>query len=143
MEDKLDSKIFNPLTGSLYKNINPRVNKTELYSSSINNKFKPIPSDKSLEERLKIISSIGQECIKEEELVKLLKTNKFIYAYDGFEPSGRMHIAQGVMKAKYVNKLVDAGCIFIFWVADWFSPCPDHCRNSQFRNRSHRRSHRN
>lgn len=25
------------------------------------------------------------------------------------------------MKATNVNKLVDAGCIFIFWVADWFA----------------------
>lgn len=32
-----------------------------------------------------------------------------------------MHIAQGILKAMNVNKLVDAGCIFIFWVADWFA----------------------
>ena len=32
-----------------------------------------------------------------------------------------MHIAQGVLKAINVNKLVDAGCIFIFWIADWFA----------------------
>lgn len=32
-----------------------------------------------------------------------------------------MHIAQGIMRAINVNKLVDAGCIFIFWVADWFA----------------------
>lgn len=31
-----------------------------------------------------------------------------------------MHIAQGIMRAINVNKLVDSGCIFIFWVADWF-----------------------
>ena len=34
---------------------------------------------------------------------------------DGFEPSGRMHIAQGVMKALNVNKLTAAGCHFKFW----------------------------
>lgn len=32
-----------------------------------------------------------------------------------------MHIAQGLMKSDNVNKLVDAGCIFNFWVADWFA----------------------
>jgi tyrosyl-tRNA synthetase len=32
-----------------------------------------------------------------------------------------MHIAQGVLKAINVNKLVDCGCIFVFWVADWFA----------------------
>ena len=41
--------------------------------------------------------------------------------YDGFEPSGRMHIAQGVLKALNVNKLTRAGCVFKFWVADWFA----------------------
>jgi tyrosyl-tRNA synthetase len=41
--------------------------------------------------------------------------------YDGFEPSGRMHIAQGIMKAINVNKITRAGGIFVFWVADWFA----------------------
>jgi tyrosyl-tRNA synthetase len=53
-------------------------------------------------------------------LRELVLENKFIYCYDGFEPSGRMHIAQGLRKAYSVNKLAEAGCIFIFWVADWF-----------------------
>ena len=44
-----------------------------------------------------------------------------IVAYDGFEPSGRMHIAQGVMKALNVNKLTKSGVHFKFWVADWFA----------------------
>ncbi len=34
---------------------------------------------------------------------------------------GRMHIAQGVMKAINVNRLTKAGCHFKFWVADWFA----------------------
>lgn len=42
-------------------------------------------------------------------------------AYDGFEPSGRMHIAQGLMRAHTVNQLTRAGCKFKFWVADWFA----------------------
>jgi tyrosyl-tRNA synthetase len=41
--------------------------------------------------------------------------------YDGFEPSGRMHIAQGLLRAINVNRLVKAGCIFKFWIADWFA----------------------
>jgi tyrosyl-tRNA synthetase len=44
-----------------------------------------------------------------------------ITAYDGFEPSGRMHIAQGVMKALSVNRLTRSGVGFTFWVADWFA----------------------
>lgn len=41
--------------------------------------------------------------------------------YDGFEPSGRMHIAQGIMKSINVNKITASGGIFIFWIADWFA----------------------
>jgi tyrosyl-tRNA synthetase len=87
----------------------------------LNPEFCPVPSKLSLEERRRLIKEVGIEIDTEEELDKLLTENKFIYCYDGFEPSGRMHIAQGLMKATNVNKLVDAGCIFIFWVADWFA----------------------
>ena len=41
--------------------------------------------------------------------------------YDGFEPSGRMHIAQGLLRAINVNRLTKAGCVFVFWIADWFA----------------------
>jgi len=64
---------------------------------------------------------VAEECITPQELKELLKVQKFPICYDGFEPSGRMHIAQGIMRAINVNRLVDAGCIFIFWIADWFA----------------------
>jgi len=32
-----------------------------------------------------------------------------------------MHLAQGVMKAMNVNRLTSSGCVFVFWVADWFA----------------------
>lgn len=75
----------------------------------------------TFEEKLKLITEVGEEIIGEEELIELLKNNKPIIAYDGFEPSGRMHIAQGLMKAINVNKLTKAGVQFKFWVADWFA----------------------
>ena len=75
----------------------------------------------SLEERFALCASVGEECIKEEELRALLERKPNPVCYDGFEPSGRMHIAQGVMKALNVNKLTKAGCVFKFWVADWFA----------------------
>eukprot|EP00850_Spirogloea_muscicola_P009363 SM000052S17755 [mRNA] locus=s52:535905:538706:+ [translate_table: standard] len=75
----------------------------------------------SLEERFAQVRSVGEECIQEEELRQLLLRKPDPVCYDGFEPSGRMHIAQGVMKALNVNKLTGAGCIFKFWVADWFA----------------------
>ncbi|XP_043698608.1 tyrosine--tRNA ligase 1, cytoplasmic-like [Telopea speciosissima] len=75
----------------------------------------------TLEERFQIIRSIGEECIQEDELLNLLAKKPGIICYDGFEPSGRMHIAQGVMKAINVNKLTSAGCKVKIWVADWFA----------------------
>ena len=63
---------------------------------------KPHPSGLTLEERYQLCRSVAEECISEDELRRLL--NKPVpIAYDGFEPSGRMHIAQGVMKAINVN----------------------------------------
>ena len=47
---------------------------------------------------------MGEECIQEEELRMLLDKKPVPVCYDGFEPSGRMHIAQGVFKAINVNK---------------------------------------
>jgi len=68
-----------------------------------------------------LVRSIGEECIQEDELRVLLEKKPEVVAYDGFEPSGRMHIAQGVLKVLNVNKLTKAGCTFKFWVADWFA----------------------
>ena len=51
----------------------------------------------SLEKRFEIIRSIGEECIQENELMELLKKKPEPICYDGFEPSGRMHIAQVII----------------------------------------------
>ena len=69
------------------------------------------------------IRSVGEECITEGELKSLLlaKRETGFNLYDGFEPSGRMHIAQGVFKAMNVNKCTASGGTFVFWVADWFA----------------------
>jgi len=75
----------------------------------------------AIEEKLNLITSVGEEVIEPEELKTLLKTKKFPVCYDGFEPSGRMHIAQGILRSINVNKLTKAGCKFVFWIADWFA----------------------
>lgn len=72
-----------------------------------------------INKRLELIKQVGEEIITEEDLVKLLKDKKQPIAYDGFEPSGRVHIAQGIMRAININKMVKAGCKFKIWVADW------------------------
>jgi len=70
-------------------------------------------------ERLKLIKEVGEEIIAEQELKKLLNEKKHPIAYDGFEPSGNIHIAQGILRAINVNKMTNAGCKFIMLVADW------------------------
>jgi hypothetical protein len=78
-------------------------------------------SSLSLDERFELCRSVGEECIQEAELKRLLEVKPNPICYDGFEPSGRMHIAQGILKSILVNKLTKAGCIFKFYVADWFA----------------------
>jgi tyrosyl-tRNA synthetase len=69
--------------------------------------------------KAKLIASIGEEVISEEDLTELLKNKPHPVAYNGFEPSGRIHIAQSVLVAINMNKLIDAGCKVKMWVADW------------------------
>ena len=74
-----------------------------------------------VEERLKLIKEVGEEIIGEDELKEMLASGKKLVAYDGFEPSGKIHIAQGLLRAINVNKMTKAGVHFKFWVADWFA----------------------
>ena len=71
--------------------------------------------------KLALIREVGEEILTEEELKSLLEKKKNPVAYDGFEPSGNLHIAQGTMRALNVNKMTQAGVKFKFWVADWFA----------------------
>ena len=48
----------------------------------------------SLDERFMLCRSIAEECTTDEELRNKLLHVPHPVAYDGFEPSGRMHIAQ-------------------------------------------------
>ena len=72
-----------------------------------------------LEERLSLIKSVEEEIVTEEEVRELLIEKKNFLAYDGFEPSGRVHIAQGILRAINVNKMIKAGAKFNMLVADW------------------------
>lgn len=73
------------------------------------------------ESKLSVVKSFAEEIVTEEELKALFESNKRPVAYDGFEPSGQIHIAQGLMRALTVNKLTSIGVHFKFWVADWFA----------------------
>jgi tyrosyl-tRNA synthetase len=71
------------------------------------------------QDRLNLINQVGEEIISEDELKELLEKNEDLVAYDGFEPSGQIHIAQGLLRAINVNKMIQAGVRFKMWVADW------------------------
>jgi tyrosyl-tRNA synthetase len=71
------------------------------------------------ENRFRLISEVGEEILTEEELRSLLETNAHPIAYDGFEPSGTIHVAQGVLRANNIQKMVKAGVHFKMLVADW------------------------
>ncbi|MFX1258627.1 MAG: tyrosine--tRNA ligase [Promethearchaeota archaeon] len=77
----------------------------------------------TLEEKISLLEEVGEEIIELDELRKMMKwkieNNKGIIAYDGFEPSGNIHIAQGLLRSINVNKLTKSGIKFIFLLADW------------------------
>ena len=73
----------------------------------------------TVEERLNLIKEVGEEIVTEEELRRLLESGKKLVAYDGFEPSGQIHIAQGILRGINVNKMIRAGIKFKMWVAEW------------------------
>ena len=71
------------------------------------------------EEKLNLINQVGEEITTQSELRSLLEKEKDLVAYDGFEPSGQIHIAQGILRAINVNKMIKAGVKFKMLVADW------------------------
>jgi len=77
----------------------------------------------NLEEKISLLKEVGEEIIELDELRKIIQwkmeNNKEIYAYDGFEPSGDIHIAQGLLRAINVNKITKTGIRFKFLIADW------------------------
>ncbi|MGK0209525.1 MAG: tyrosyl-tRNA synthetase [Patescibacteria group bacterium] len=73
-----------------------------------------------IDEKVALCREVAEELINEEELRAIFAAKKKPVAYDGFEPSGNIHIAQGLLRTINVNKLTRAGIHFKFYVADWF-----------------------
>ena len=72
-----------------------------------------------VESRLALIREVGEEIITEPELRTLFETKSKPVAYNGFEPSGNIHIAQGLLSAANANKFTKAGVDFTMYAADW------------------------
>ncbi|MFX1560680.1 MAG: tyrosine--tRNA ligase [Promethearchaeota archaeon] len=74
-----------------------------------------------INERIKLITGVGEEVVTKPELRKLLEEKQNPIAYDGFEPSGLAHLAFGVFRPLLLKDLVKAGIRFKIWLADWFA----------------------
>lgn len=73
----------------------------------------------SIEEHLALIKSVGEEIVTDEELKKLIESGEQLVAYDGFEPSGKIHLPQALGRAININKMTKAGVKFKMLVADF------------------------
>ena len=74
-----------------------------------------------LETRIELIKRPPtEEIITERDLRELLETKQKPMAYDGFEPSGSLHLGSGILRAIKINDLLDAKVDFTLWIADWF-----------------------
>jgi len=71
------------------------------------------------ERRFDLIMRGTEEVITEDELKQLLETTAAPKAYWGFEPSGGMHIGTGLVCGGKIKDMVDAGCNFTIFLADW------------------------
>ncbi|HDH91570.1 MAG TPA: tyrosine--tRNA ligase [Candidatus Aenigmarchaeota archaeon] len=75
-----------------------------------------------IDKRLELIKQPPtEEIITEKELKELLETQEEIFAYDGFEPSGLLHLGSGLLRAIKIQDFLDAKVDFILYVADWFA----------------------
>ncbi len=72
-----------------------------------------------IKEKIRLIQEVGEEVVGLEEVIAKIKKGKKLVAYDGFEPSGKIHIAQGFVRALNIQKLLKAGIKFKVLIADW------------------------
>ncbi|MEM5814569.1 MAG: tyrosine--tRNA ligase, partial [Candidatus Aenigmatarchaeota archaeon] len=74
------------------------------------------------ERRMELITRAPtEEVITPEDLRKLLEAKSKVTAYDGFEPSGLMHIGTALLRALKIQDMLEANVNFTLLVADWFA----------------------
>ncbi len=73
-----------------------------------------------LEEKIDLIlKPPTEEVITREELKEVLETNEHPVAYNGWEPSGRVHLGTGLICAYKMKDLIKAGVKFKAYLATW------------------------
>ncbi|ELP86277.1 tyrosyl-tRNA synthetase, putative [Entamoeba invadens IP1] len=78
-------------------------------------------TDAEIDVRMKKMLSIAEECDTTKDLHEMLVQKKNFVAYNGFEPSGRIHIAQAILTVHNANTLYECGGKFKIYIADWFA----------------------
>ncbi len=74
-----------------------------------------------VETKLKLITGFAEEILAEDDLRHILETNEHPVAYDGFEPSGVAPIHFGLLRARNIKKMLQAGIKFKLYLADYFA----------------------
>lgn len=77
--------------------------------------------DNFINMRVNNLLNIAEECDTKDRLVELVKTCRPFVAYNGFEPSGRIHIAQAIVTVLNTNTIIENGGRMIIYIADWFA----------------------
>ncbi len=78
-----------------------------------------------LTDRLELVRRGTQEIVTDEDLEELLKREAHPKAYVGIEPSGYLHIGQGLLMGQKARELVEAGVDFTLFLADWHAQIND------------------
>ncbi|MFT7615509.1 MAG: tyrosyl-tRNA synthetase [Candidatus Woesearchaeota archaeon] len=73
----------------------------------------------NVDERLQLLRDSSLEIIEEQELRALLEQEQQPIVYDGYEPSGQLHIAQGILVPHILNTFITCGFHVKFFLADW------------------------
>lgn len=74
-----------------------------------------------IERKLELMKSFSEEIITETDLREVFQNNDHPIAYDGFEPSGIAPIHFGLLRAKNVKIMLDAGIKVKMYLADYFA----------------------
>ena len=77
------------------------------------------------EDRLDLVVRGAQEVVTRDELERLLDRGGRPKAYIGYEPSGLMHVGQGVITARKILELSRAGFDVTVLLADWHAMIND------------------
>ena len=74
-----------------------------------------------VETKVSMLKEFAEEIITEQELRAVFETNDHPIAYDGFEPSGIAPIHFGLLRARNLKRMMEAGVRFKLYLADYFA----------------------